>query len=69
MSDGLKWARRLRLELAFEIEQLETGVRKVTHMTAHGSVDVTEQTVAALKDRFEQVEKLIAAFGPAEPGD
>jgi hypothetical protein len=65
----LKWARRLRLDLAFEIEQLETGVRKVTQMTAHGPVDVTEQTRIALKDRFEQVERLIAAFGPAQPGD
>jgi hypothetical protein len=69
MSDGLMWARRLRLDLAFEIEQLEAGVRKVTQITAQGPVDVTEQTTAALKDRFEQVEKMIAAFGPSAPYD
>ena len=65
MPDGLKWARRLRLDLAIEIEQLESGLRNVTQITAQGPVDITEQTTATLKDRFEQLEKMIAAFGPA----
>jgi hypothetical protein len=65
MSDGLKWARRLRLDLAVEIEQLESGARKVTQITAKGPVDVTARTLAVVKDRFAQVEKMIAAFGPA----
>jgi hypothetical protein len=65
MSDGLKWARRLRLELAVEIEQMESGVRTVTQITAKGPVDITEQALAALKDRFEQLEDIIAAPGPS----
>lgn len=64
MSDGLKWARRLRLDLAFEIGQLEAGVRKVTQITAKGPVDVTEQTLRELKDRFEQLEELLEIHGP-----
>lgn len=65
MSDGLKWARRLRLDLAVEIQQLTSGARKVTQITAQGQIDVTAQTLAALQDRFTQIEKLIDAFGPA----
>ncbi len=66
MSDGLKWAHRLRLDLAIEIQQLANGVRKVTHVTANGAVDVSEQTLTTLQDRFEQVENLIASIGPAK---
>jgi hypothetical protein len=69
MSDGLEWARRLRLDLAFEIEQLEAGVRKVTQITAEGQVDVTQQSATALKGRFESLERLIEAFGPSAPLD
>ena len=62
MSDGLKWARRLRLDLAFEIQKLDSGVRKVTDMTANGPVDVTSQVLAAQQERFEQLEEMIAGF-------
>jgi hypothetical protein len=65
MSDGLKWVHRLRLDLAIEIQQLANGVRKITHFTANGPLDVTEQTLTTLQDRFEQVENLIASIGPA----
>jgi hypothetical protein len=65
MSEGLRWANRLRLELAVEIGQLASGSRKVFQISAKGPVDVTEQTFAALQERFAQVEKLIDAFGPA----
>jgi hypothetical protein len=64
MSEGLKWANRLRLELAVEIEQLASGGRRVLQVTAAGPVDVTEQTLVTLQERFAQVEKLIDAFGP-----
>ena len=66
MKDGLKWANRLRLDLAFEIEQLASGERTVSQITASGPVDVTEQTLATLRDRMEQVEKMIAAYGHDE---
>ncbi len=59
MSDGLKWAHRMRLELAFEIQKLESGLRKVTEETANGPVDVTSEVLAAQKDRFEQLEEIV----------
>ncbi len=62
MSDGLKWARRLRLDLAFEIQKLDSGVRTVTDMTANGPVDVTSQVLAVQQERFEQLEEMIAGF-------
>ena len=62
MSDGLKWARRLRLDLAFEIQKLDSGVRTVTDMTANGPVDVTSQVLAAQQERFEQLEEMIAGL-------
>jgi hypothetical protein len=62
LSDGLKWARRLRLDLAFEIQKLDSGVRKVTDMTANGPVDVTRQVLAAQQERFEQLEEMIAGL-------
>jgi len=58
----LKWARRLRLDLAFEIQKLDSGVRTVTDMTANGPVDVTSQVLAAQQERFEQLEEMIAGF-------
>jgi hypothetical protein len=63
MSDILKWAHRFRLELSFEIELLESGVRKVLEATPEGSVDVTPQVLAAHKDRFEHLEQMIDALG------
>jgi len=69
LSDGLKWARRMRLDLAFEIQKLESGVRKVTEMSADGPIDVTSEVLALHKDRFEQLEELIEAFDPAERVD
>jgi len=62
LSDGLKWARRLRLDLAFEIQKLDSGVRTVTDMTANGPVDVTSQVLAVQQERFEQLEEMIAGF-------
>ena len=64
MSDGLKWARRLRLDVAVEIEQLASGVRTVTQVTAQGPVDVTAQTLATLQERFGGLEDMIAALEP-----
>lgn len=69
MSDGLKWARRMRLDLAFEIAQLEAGVRKITQITTRGPIDVTEQTLVALKDRFAQLEAMIPDHGAANASD
>jgi hypothetical protein len=62
LSDGLKWARRLRLDLAFEIQKLDSGVRTVTDMTANGPVDVTSRVLAAQQERFELLEEMIAGF-------
>jgi hypothetical protein len=64
MPDGLKWARRLRLDLAVEIQQLANGDRKVTQITAQGPVDVTKQALAQLQDRFGHLENMIAALEP-----
>ena len=50
------------LELAVEIQQLASGARKVTQVTAHGQVDVSAQTLATLQDRFGQLEDMIAAL-------
>lgn len=61
MSDGLKVANRLRLDLAIEIQQLASGARRITHVTPDGPVDMTEHTLTVLRDRFEQIEMLIAA--------
>lgn len=62
MSDGLRWARRLRFDLAIEIQQLANGVRRVTQVTAQGPVDVTAETLAKLQDRFGDLEGMIAAL-------
>jgi hypothetical protein len=64
MTASLKWARRLRLDLAVEIEQLESGLRKVIQKTPGGELDITDRVLAAQKIRFEQIEEMIAALGP-----
>lgn len=69
MSDGLKWARRMRLELAIEIEQMERGLRIVTQITPQGPTDITVPAVDTLKKRFGQLEDLIAALGPSRGDD
>jgi hypothetical protein len=61
MSASLKWTNRLRLDLAFEIAQLETGGRRVTQSMPGGPVDITEQVLEVLKDRFEQLEEIVLA--------
>ena len=66
MSDGLKWARRMRLEIAIEIEQMERGLRIVTLITPHGPDDITVQAADALRQRFGQLENLIAASGRSD---
>ncbi len=63
MSASLKWANRFRLDLAFEIAQLEAGGRRVTESTPSGPVDITDQVLAILKDRFEQLEEIVFAGG------
>jgi hypothetical protein len=63
MSASLKWTNRLRLDLAFEIAQLETGGRRVTQSTPGGQVDVTDQVLEVLKERFEQLEEIVLAPG------
>ncbi len=61
----MKWARLMRADLAFEIQKLDSGIRKVTDMSSHGPVDVTSQVLAAQRDRFEHLEEMIARFsGP-----
>ena len=69
MSEGLKWAHRLRLDLAFEIQKLESGVRKVTDMSADGPIDVTGQVLASYRDRFEVLEEMIEGLGSAVRAD
>lgn len=69
MSADLKWAHRCRIDLAFEIEQLESGLRRVTQNTANGSVDITDKILAAQKCRFEQLEDIIAAARPVHVDD
>ncbi len=63
MSASLKWTNRFRLDLAFEIAQLETGGRRVTQSTPSGPVDVTDQVLEVLKERFEQLEEFVQAPG------
>ena len=55
----------MRLELAFEIQKLESGIRMVTEMTTNGPVDVTSAVLAAQKDRFEQLEEMIVGLSPS----
>jgi hypothetical protein len=55
----------MRLELAFEIQKLESGIRKVTEKTADRSVDVTREVLAAQKERFEQLDEMIEALNGA----
>ncbi len=69
MSAGLKWANRFRLDLAFEIAQLKTGGRRVTQSTPSGPVDITDQVLAVLKDRFEQLEEIVFAPGDKRQND
>lgn len=69
LSEGLKWAHRLRLDLAFEIQKLESGVRRVTDMTADGPIDVTGQVLASNRDRFELLEQMIEGLGSAARAD
>ncbi len=69
MSAGLKWAHRFRIDLAFEIAQLEFGLRRVTQNSGNGPVDITDQILALQKDRFEQLEEMISELGPAGFGD
>jgi hypothetical protein len=69
MSASLKWANRFRLDLAFEIAQLESGVRRVTQSTPSGSVDITDQVLTVLKDRFEQLEEIVFAPGDKQQAD
>lgn len=69
MSASLKWANRFRLDLAFEITQLETGGRTVTQSTPSGAVDITDQVLAVLKDRFEQLEEIVFAPGDKQQAD
>ena len=64
MPEGLKWAHRLRLDLAFEIQKLESGVRKVTEMSTDGPADVTDKVLASYRDRFELLEEMIEGLGP-----
>ncbi len=65
MQNGLRFANRLRLDLAVEIHQLASGVRSVTQVTANGRIDATEQTLTALQQRFALVEDLISALSPS----
>ena len=69
MSEGLKWAHRLRLDLAFEIQKLESGVRKVTEMSTAGPADVTDKVLASYRDRFELLEEMIEGLGPTVRAD
>lgn len=69
LSEGLKWAHRLRIDLAFEIQKLQSGVRKVTDMAADGPTDVTDQVLALYRDRFELLEELIEGLGSAARSD
>jgi hypothetical protein len=69
LSDGLKWARRLRLDLAFEIQKLESGIRMVTETTANGPIDITDEVLKANKDLFAHPEQMIAGFDVAARGD
>ena len=66
MSDGLKWARRMRLEIAIEIEQMERGLRIVTQITPQGPADITVQATDTLRQRFGQLENMIAAISPSD---
>jgi hypothetical protein len=68
LTDGLKWARHMRLELAFEIQKLESGIRKVTEKKANRSVDVTREVLAAQKERFEQLDEMIEALDGSPAG-
>jgi len=62
MQKGLKFANRLRLDLAIEIQQLASGVRNVTQATSSGPVDVTDQALAVSQERFTILEDLIAVL-------
>jgi hypothetical protein len=69
LSEGLKWAHRLRLDLAFEIQKLGSGVRKVTEMSADGPADVTDKVLVSYMERFELLEEMIEGLGPTVRAD
>ena len=54
-------ARQLRGDIEFEIRMIEDGLRETYQITGFGRTDVTQQTLASLRIRLDQVEKLIAA--------
>lgn len=64
MHEGLKFANRLRLDLAIEIRQLASGVRTVAQTGTGAPVDVTEHALAVAQERFAMLENLIAALVP-----
>ncbi|MDP3739491.1 MAG: hypothetical protein Q8R02_19035 [Hyphomonadaceae bacterium] len=67
-ADTLSWARDLRLQLLTEIGLMESGVKEVFHMTYQGRRNVTEGTLAEVRVRLAQIERLIAAFEQNSPG-
>jgi len=64
----LDWARDLRLELVAEIGLMENGVKEVFHMTLQGRKNVTRGSLQDNRDRFAQVERLIAALEGSAKG-
>lgn len=56
----LDWARDLRLELLAEIELMHSGVKTVFHKTLQGPANVTQGCLQDTRDRFAQMERLIA---------
>ncbi len=68
MSGALKQAHRWRLDLAVEIEQLSSGVRRVTHNTPDGPVDITGDSLEIQKRRFGNLEDMFAVLSLSRRG-
>lgn len=68
MSEVLKRAHRWRLEMAVEIEQLSSGLMVVTRSMPDGPVDITGDVLEIQKNRFGDLEDIIAALSPSFGG-
>jgi hypothetical protein len=63
MSKRLRWARELRVELATEIELLESGVLQILR----GEEDISRDRLGALRERREEIETMIWSIEQETP--
>lgn len=62
IEETLVYFRQFRATLTEDIEVIESGVRETFDLQDGGRVNTTAQTLADLKRRLAQTDKLIAAY-------